>query len=70
MNSLKNRLRGKFNVSVTEIDKLDNRSVGVLGVTCASNGKQHVHQTFSKIISFFERDKRIVVLDMETEVLA
>ena len=69
MNSLKARLKNKFNVSVAETDQLDSKNIGMMGVVFASNEKRYVHQTLSKIASFLEREKKVIIRDIKTEVI-
>jgi len=69
VSSLKQRLRNTFNVSVAETTNLNNINTGGLSVVFVSSDKQYAHKVMSKIISFFERDKRIVMVDISTEVM-
>jgi hypothetical protein len=69
MNSLKGRLKSRFNVSVAETELLDDHSTGVLGCAVVANETGFIHETLSKIVSFMENDKRIVLMDVKTEVL-
>jgi uncharacterized protein YlxP (DUF503 family) len=48
--SIKDRLRNGFNVSVAEVDQLDNRQLAVLGVAMISNDAHHVKQTLGQIV--------------------
>src|SRR5438128_11891081 len=48
--SIKDRLRNGFNVSVAEVEALDNRQLAVLGLAMVSNEAHHVKTTFDEIV--------------------
>ncbi len=48
------RLRGKFNVSVSEIGSLDSWQDSVIGVVVVSNSPKVVDSTLEKAVSFIE----------------
>jgi uncharacterized protein YlxP (DUF503 family) len=48
--SIKDRLRNGFNVSVAEIDALDNRQIAVLGVAMVCNETHPVKTAFGQIV--------------------
>ena len=47
---LKERLRGKFNVSVAEVDHQDDRQRAVLGVAMAGTDRRYVNEVLSKLM--------------------
>src|SRR5262249_18715283 len=47
--SIKDRLRNSFNVSVAEVDALENRQLAVLGIATVSNEAAHVRHTLEQI---------------------
>ena len=49
--SVKDRLRERFNVSVAEVEAHDNRQLAVLGVALVSNESAHVRTTLEQIVS-------------------
>jgi uncharacterized protein len=69
LNSIKQRVRNTFNAAVAETGVLDRCEEGMMGIACVSNEKRHAQEMLSKIASFIEKEKRIVVIDMQTEVL-
>lgn len=54
VNSLKGRLKNRFNVSVAEVDHLDVWQRATLGVAFVSNDRRYVDGEFSKILNFIE----------------
>ncbi|ACU90494.1 DUF503 domain-containing protein [Desulfomicrobium baculatum] len=53
-NSLKQKLRNTFNVSVAETEAQDSHQVLVLGVVTVSNDTAHVHSRLSKVLAMVE----------------
>ena len=48
--SIKDRLKNSFNVSVAEVDELDNRQLAVLGFAMVGNETHHVRTTLEHIV--------------------
>jgi uncharacterized protein len=55
LRSLKDRLRGHFNVAVAELDFQDTWQRSVVGVVTLSNAEQHVEESLQKVLA--EADK-------------
>jgi uncharacterized protein YlxP (DUF503 family) len=55
LRSLKDRLRGHFNVAVAELDFQDIWNHSVVGVVTLSNAEQHVEESLQLVLS--EADK-------------
>ena len=51
LHSLKDRLRGKFNLSVAEVDGLDLWQKAVLGMACVANDGSHVEQVLEQALN-------------------
>lgn len=66
--SIKDRLRQQFNVSVAEVEAQDNRQVVVLGVAMVSNEARHVHGALQEIVEALRRHPVAEFLDHELEV--
>ena len=66
---LKDRIQNNFNVSIAEVDDHDKWQAAALGVATISNDKKHVDSTLSKIKNFFEKERSIVIIDYQTEVM-
>jgi uncharacterized protein YlxP (DUF503 family) len=48
--SIKDRLCNHFNVSVAEVDALDNRQIAILGVAMVSNETHHLKTALGQIV--------------------
>jgi uncharacterized protein YlxP (DUF503 family) len=68
LQSIKDRLRNEFNVSVAEVDALDNRQLIVLGVAMAGREGSHVRGVLQKIVEVLRRHPVAELLDHELEV--
>jgi uncharacterized protein YlxP (DUF503 family) len=51
LRSLKDRLRGRFNVAVAELDFQDVWKSSVVGVVTLSNAEQHVEQSLQLVLA-------------------
>jgi uncharacterized protein YlxP (DUF503 family) len=65
--SLIERLRNRFNVSVSEVDDNDNKTGAVIGIAVVSNDSRFVNQQLDKIISFMRADGRFYLGQIERE---
>ena len=61
--SVVKNLHNKFNVSAAEVDHLDNKTLFGLGLGAVSGSKKIIDSTFSAVLRYLERDRR---LDVET----
>lgn len=66
--SIKDRLRNGFNVSIAEVDALDNRQVAVLGLAMVSNEASHIRAAFDSIVQALRAHPVAELLDHEVEV--
>ena len=66
--SIKDRLRQQFNVSVAEVEAQENRQVAVLGVAMVSNESGHVRGALQQIVEALRRHPVAEFLDHELEV--
>ncbi|RKQ63379.1 hypothetical protein C7457_0250 [Thermovibrio guaymasensis] len=62
------RLKGKFNVSVSEIGKQDSWQEAVIGVVTLGTSKKIVDATLEKVVSFVEELVPGLILDYRKEV--
>ena len=70
VNSVRDRVRSKFNVAVAEVDQNDAWQVAVIGITCVSNNVRHADQTLDNVLEFIESDRPDAeVIDCEMETL-
>lgn len=66
--SLLGRLRSRFNISVAEVDLLDDYRRGVIGAALVSNSRRHVDGQMDKVINFMEADGRFSIVSVEREI--
>ena len=66
--SIKDRLRNHFNVSVAEVDELDNRQIAVLGVAMVSNESHHVKSALGQLVEALRSHPVAEFIDHEMEV--
>jgi uncharacterized protein YlxP (DUF503 family) len=70
VNSIKDRLRNQYNVSVAEIEALDNRQIAVLGVAMVSNETHPVKTALGQIVEALRRHPVAELLDHSVEVVS
>jgi uncharacterized protein YlxP (DUF503 family) len=69
LKGLKERVRRKFNVAISEVDGNDNHRVSVLAVVTVANKQAYVNQVLSAVVSFMEKQKQFEIIDYSTEIL-
>ena len=67
--SLKDRIRNKFNVSVSEIEDQDNHKCSKIGVAMVATDRQYVNRRLSSIMSFFRFFPQIELVDYELDLI-
>ncbi len=70
LNSLKDKIRSKYNVSVSELDFNDKWQKTLLGVACVSNNGKLNRKTLEKIADLIYEDGRIEIVNRTIEELA
>ena len=66
--SIKDRLRNGFNVSVAEIDALDNKQLAVLGIAMVSNEAHHLKTALGQIVESLRCHPVAELVGQEMEV--
>jgi uncharacterized protein YlxP (DUF503 family) len=69
LHSLKDRLRGKFNLSVAEVDGLDLWQKAVLGMACVANDGSHVEQVLEQALNVMKSMPAVEVVRVHRELL-
>ena len=70
VHSITSRLRGKFNVAVSEVDNNDKWQALTLGISCVSNDIRHCNAMISNIVSYLEDiTDDLEMLDCDVEIL-
>ena len=68
LNSLKAKLKNKFNIAVCETDYQDKWQRSELGLVTVATGRRGAEKTAQGVLSFLERESRISLLDCEKEI--
>ncbi len=68
LNSIKKRIRNKFNVSVAEVDNNDKWQRISLGISMVSNERKFIDMNVEEILKLIERDGRMEILSHLVEV--
>lgn len=67
--SVKDKLHHDHQVSVAEVDSLDDHRVAVLGITMASNDVKHCQSVLDGVVNQLRRHRECVLADHATEIL-
>lgn len=68
LESLKKRIRQRFNVSIAEVGDTEKWQRVTFGVAIVSNETKFIDQVISQIINFIEVDGRLEILDYVTQI--
>lgn len=69
LHSLKDRLHGKFNLSVAEVDGQDLWQKAVLGMACVANDGSHVNQVLEQALNLIRSIPAVEVVRTKLELL-
>jgi hypothetical protein len=68
--SIVNRVRGKFNVAIAEVENGDVWQIATLGISYVSNDGRHVNEVMSKIVDYIVNSRPDAeILDYEIELI-
>ena len=67
--SLKDRLRGKFNLSVAEVDGQDLWQKAVLGLACVANEVQYVNGLLDQALNLIRAVPAVEIVQSRIELL-
>jgi uncharacterized protein YlxP (DUF503 family) len=68
--SLVERLRSRFNASVSEVDALDNKRLAIIGIAVVSNEGRFVEEQMDTIVSFIQQDGRFFAGQIQRELFS
>jgi uncharacterized protein YlxP (DUF503 family) len=68
--SLKDRLQGRFNIGIAEVDRLDEWQRATLGIAAVSNDARVVDEVLSKVVNWIEANGEVLVVDYEIDLVA
>lgn len=69
LHSLKDRLHGKFNLSVAEVDGQDLWQKAVLGMACVANEGSHVNHVLDQALNLIRSMPAVEVVRTQVELL-
>ena len=69
LQSLKDRLRDKFNLSVAEVEAQDLWQKAVVGLACVANEGQHVNQVLDQALNVIRGLPTVEVVQVRMELL-
>lgn len=69
LHSLKDRLRGKFNLSIAEVDGQDLWQRAVLGMACVANDGGYVNQVLDQALNVIKGMPTVEVVRTQLELL-
>ena len=69
LSSLKTRLRGKFNVSVAEVDDHDLWQKAVVGMACVANESGRVNQVLDQALNTIKSNPSLELLRSQIELI-
>ena len=67
LNSLKERLRGKFNVAVAEVEPNDTWQRACLGIVSVGSEPGHVRRMLEEVSRWVRADRSVAVIRIEQE---
>lgn len=65
--SIIEKLKNRFNASVSEIDDNDNKLKALIGISIVSNNGKHTESQLDKILEFMRNDTRFTTGNIERE---
>ena len=69
LHGLKGRLRGKFNLSIAEVDGQDLWQKAVLGMACVANDGSYVNQVLEQALNVIKSMPTVEVIRTQLELL-
>ena len=70
MRSLKDRIRRHYNVSVAEIDDLDDCTVATLGAAIVGNDIRYINGALDKLLNLLDEERDATLTDHQLEILS
>ncbi len=68
INSIKGKIRSKFNVGISEIDYLDKWQRSLIGIVAVSNDSKFLQSSLNKIVNQIKEFKDINILDWSIKI--
>lgn len=64
------RLKSRFNISISEVDHQDSKTSAVIGISIVSNDTHFIDQQFDAIINFMRNDGRFYLSQIQRETFS
>ena len=68
LQSLKNKIRSTFNVSIAEVDFQDKWQRALMAVACVSIDRRYIDSVFAKIMNTISSEDRVEIMNQRVEV--
>jgi len=65
--SLIGRLKSRFNISISEVDHQDSKTIAVIGISIVGNDSRFINKQFDSIVDFMRNDGRFFLGKVERE---
>lgn len=69
LKSLIQKLKNRYNISISEISYNDVWKNAKIGIATVSNSKSHLDSTLDHILDFIDTDGRMEMIDVKREVI-
>lgn len=63
INSIKEKVRNKFNVSFSEVDHLNSKQLSTFGISTISNEKRYINMILDQVVNFIEENYPSLITD-------
>lgn len=67
--SLINKVKNKFNVSISEVDNQDNHKILTIGIACVSNDTVQINSILDNVINFIEANSEAEIFDIYKSII-
>ena len=67
--SIKTRIKNKFNVSIAEVDHNEKWQRTVLGLAIVTNERKFIDKTFNQILNLIDNEANVEMIDHQMEVI-
>ena len=68
LKSLTLRCRQKFNVSISEVDNMDDIKMATIGIAIISNSVAYSDEVLDKCLNLIEQDYNVEIINMQREL--
>lgn len=69
ISSLKDRIRQRFNVSLSEMGSRDHHQQCLMGIAMVGNDRKHVNSTLCILVNFFKSFPKVELVDYNLELM-